>query len=279
MQSLAQAARCHPKQAAACRSHTTRGADDTTASGGLRTASWSRSRSGVLAILACVGVMLAGCATNGADGGQTNAGPVAGAAAENLNFERGDLTNWRTLSFGSGAWHVYADGKTPPDPADTDRRVAFSVPAPPEGKFAAVVDMGAPGARILHRKLKLDGRFKLRFTVFYESAGEFFSPPNLDYYLREPNNQFRVDLMDAAAPVTSIAGEHILATIFRTSPGDRRSVRSRVVTFDLSRWAGHTVRIRFAAVDNRGPLRAGVDNLRLQTIALRHGSASPRQRS
>jgi hypothetical protein len=34
--------------------------------------------------------------------------------------------------------------------------------------------------------------------------------------------------------------------------------------FDLSRWAGSTIRLRFAQVDNRGPLRAGIDDVRLE---------------
>ena len=199
----------------------------------------------------------------------TTAELAPGAESANWNFERGDFAGWRTLAFGSGAWHVYADGTTPPDPADSDPHSVFKVPPPPEGKFAAVTDMRAPGARILHRTLKLDGRFKLRLTLFYESVGGFSSPPSLAFHLEQPNKQFRVELLAATAPVTSMAAKHVLATIFQTSPGDRSSVRPHEVTVDLSRWAGQNVRLRLAQVDNQGPLRAGVDNIRLDRIGSR----------
>jgi hypothetical protein len=191
--------------------------------------------------------------------------PIAHGAAGNWNFESGDFTGWRTRSSGSGAWHVYADGRTPPDAADSDPIVPFNVPQPPEGKFAAATDMSGPGARILYRDVKLDRRVKLRFTLFYENHGsEFSSPPSLEFDTSEPNQQFRVDLVDPAAPVASLAATHILARIFQTAPGNRHKLGPRTISFDLSRWAGETVRIRFAQVDNRGPLRAGVDDVRLE---------------
>ncbi len=187
-------------------------------------------------------------------------------AAGNWNFERGDLTGWHTRSRGSGAWYAYSDGTKPPNPAETDPNVAFHMPAPPEGRYAAVTDMTAPGARILYRDVKLDGRVKLQFTVFYDNAGEFSSPASLAFDGREPNQQFRVDLMDPAAPADSTAAKHVLATIFKTAPGDPSKLAPRTITFDLSRWAGERVRIRFAQVDNGGPLRAGVDDVRLGRI-------------
>jgi len=187
-------------------------------------------------------------------------------AAGNWNFERGNLTGWYTRSRGSGAWYAYADGTKPPNPAETDPDVAFDVPAPPEGRYAAVTDMAAPGARILYRDVKLNGRVKLQFTIFYDNAGEFSSPASLDFDGCEANQQFRVELMDPAAPADSTAARHVLATIFKTAPGDPSKLAPRTITFDLSRWAGERVRIRFAQVDSGGPLRAGVDDVRLERI-------------
>jgi hypothetical protein len=200
--------------------------------------------------------------------GADAAGPAtstkdAHRAVGNWNFERGNLTGWHTRSRGSGAWYAYADGTKPPNPAETDPDVAFDVPAPPEGRYAAVTDMTAPGARILYRDVKLDGRAKLRFTVFYDNAGELASPASLAFDGRAANQQFRAQLMDPAAPADSTAAKDVLATMFKTSPGDPSKLAPRTITFDLSRWAGKRVRIRFAQVDNSGPLRAGVDNVRL----------------
>jgi adhesin HecA-like repeat protein len=56
------------------------------------------------------------------------------------------------------------------------------------------------------------------------------------------------------------------AEILRTARGDPGKLEPRTISFDLSRWAGQKVRLRFAQVDNRGPLRAGVDDVRLEAV-------------
>jgi hypothetical protein len=233
--------------------------------GGRPSVGWSAA---VLVMFSLALAALSGCGgANRTERSDATRGALASAAdSANWDFERGDFAGWRTLSFGSGAWHVYSDGTTPPDAADSDPRFAFRMPAPPQGKFAAATDMRQAGVRILHRTVKLDGRSMLRLTLFYESAGPFSSPSSLDYYLEAPNQQFRVELLDAAAPVTSMAAKHVLVTIFQTAPGDRAKLRPHEVTVDLSRWAGQSVRLRIAQVDNRGPLRAGVDNIRLEPV-------------
>jgi hypothetical protein len=220
----------------------------------------------VTVVVAALAAAAAFAATGSAQSSATTSLHDAHDAAGNWNFERGDLSGWHTRSRGSGAWYAYADGTKPPNPAETDPDVAFSVPQPPQGRYAAVTDMTAPGARILYRDVKLDGRLKLQLTVFYAAAGELSSPASLDFDGCEANQQFRVELMDPAAPVDSTAAEHVLATIFKTAPGDPSTLAPRTITFDLSRWAGKRVRIRFAQVDNRGPLRAGVDDVRIEQI-------------
>lgn len=125
--------------------------------------------------------------------------------------------------------------------------------------------MSAPGSRILYRDVRLGEPMRLKLTVFYDNhAGEFAALAHLRHDRCEPNQQFRVDLMDPAAPVDSLASEHVLATIFRTPPGAPPRLDPKIIRFDLSRWAGDQVRIRLAQVDNQGPLRAGVDDVRLQ---------------
>lgn len=206
-------------------------------------------------------------ATDDRTGAKTAAGAAtASAATGNWTFEAGDLSRWDTRAIGSGAWRVYSDGATPPDPTDSDRDFPFNVPDPPEGKFAAVTDMSAPGARILQRDVHLDGRFELRFTLFYVNPTRLprqsATPPS-PFHLGESTQQFRVDLIDPTARLNSVSAKDVLATLFATAPGDARKLAPRVMTFDLSRWAGRKVRIRFAQVDNSGPLRAGVDDVRL----------------
>ncbi|MES1242223.1 MAG: serine hydrolase domain-containing protein [Acidobacteriota bacterium] len=183
------------------------------------------------------------------------------------DFESGKLAGWRTAHGGSGDWFVYSDGKTPPDPSRTDPSVPFDVPNPPQGKFAAVTDMQGGGTRILYRDLKLDGRFRLRLTVFYVNiAGELASPKTLDFNLLERNQQFRIDLMPPASPVDSMADSDVLLNVFHTSPGDPARREPTAVEADLSALAGKTVRLRLAGADNTGPFRIGVDEIRLEPL-------------
>jgi CubicO group peptidase (beta-lactamase class C family) len=180
------------------------------------------------------------------------------------DFETGAITNWQAIGGGSGGWFVYADGHQAPDPAQSDPNIPFDVPDPPQGKFAAVTDMNGPGTRILYRDLRLEGRFTLQATVFYDGTGPLSSPATLAYDTPEANQQFRIDLVRPSAPIDSVAKNDVLANVFHTSPGDPARRQPTEVRLDVSAWAGQTVRLRLATTDNQGPLRVGVDNIRFQ---------------
>jgi CubicO group peptidase (beta-lactamase class C family) len=182
------------------------------------------------------------------------------------DFESGAITGWQAVSSGSGGWFVYADGHKPPDPAHSDPNVPFDVPDPPQGRFAAVADMNGPGTRILYRDLRLDGRFTLRLTVFYAGTAPFSSPATLAHDIAQANQQFRIDLVARSAPIDSVAKGDVLASVFGTSPGDPVRRQPTDVRVDVSAWAGQPVRLRLAGINNRGPLRVGVDNIRFQPI-------------
>jgi D-alanyl-D-alanine carboxypeptidase len=186
------------------------------------------------------------------------------------DFESGSLKAWSVESRGSGGWFVYHDGRTPPDASQSDPNALFNMPNPPQGKYAAVTDMQGPGSRIMYRDLKLEGRYLLQLSVFYVNgvdglsgySATFATPKTLSVD-GAPNQQFRIDLLASTAPIDSVADADITATIFQTAAGDRTRMRPTPVSFDLSRWAGQTVRLRVAAVDNQGPMRAGIDDIRL----------------
>ena len=182
------------------------------------------------------------------------------------DFESGAISAWQAVGSGAGGWFVYADGHTAPDPAHSDPNVPFDVPDPPQGKFAAVADMNGPGTRILYRDLRLDGRFTLRLTVFYAGTAPFSSPTTLAYDIPEANQQFRIDLVARSAPIDSVAKGDVLASVFHASPGDPLRRQPTDVRLDVSAWAGQPVRLRLAGINNRGPLRVGVDNIRFQPI-------------
>jgi len=186
------------------------------------------------------------------------------------DFESGALAGWTRKSFGQGSWFVYDNGKVSPDPDNSDRTFVFNVPDPPQGKFAAVTDMNGPGAMIIYRDRHLGGAYKLHFTVFYVNGSggprAFFSSPDTLDRTTEANQQYRIDLLDPLARVDSLAKEDVLLNVFRTSPGDPNRLEPHALTVDLTSLRDRTVRLRLLAVSNRVPLRAGVDDIRLELI-------------
>ena len=87
------------------------------------------------------------------------------------DFESGTLASWSVSRNGAGARCIYTKGQTPPEPSKSDPNVPFSVPDPPQGKFAVVTDMNGPGTRILYRDVTLNGRFVLLVTLFLCECG------------------------------------------------------------------------------------------------------------
>jgi D-alanyl-D-alanine carboxypeptidase len=180
------------------------------------------------------------------------------------DFESGAITSWQAVGSGAGRWFVYADGHKAPDPTQSDPNVPFAVPDPPQGRFAAVTDMNGPGTCILYRDLRLHGRFTLHLTVFYTGTAPLSSPNSLAHDAPQANEQFRIDLLGPSAPIDSVAKGDVLVNVFHTAPGDPDRRQPADVSVDLSAWAGQTVRLRLASTDNQGPLRVGVDNIRLE---------------
>jgi len=187
------------------------------------------------------------------------------ASVANDDFESGALTKWRIDRKGPGGWFVYRNGSTPPSLAVTDPGFPFAVPAPPQGTFAALTDMNGPGRFILSRKVTLDGRYRLRMTVFYANSGRFSGTTSSQDAINE-EQQYRVDLVAAGAPVDTTADAAVLTTIFLTKPGDPAHLDPTEMTIDLSKWEGQTVRLRFAVGQNQAPLRAGVDAIRFEKL-------------
>jgi hypothetical protein len=183
------------------------------------------------------------------------------------NFESGTLAGWSVNVTGQGGWFIYSKGTTPPDPSKSDPNVPFNVPDPPQGRYAVVTDMDGPGTRILSRNLTLSRRFVLHLTLFYvNGSDDFYTASNLGH-AAEDNQQFRIDVLKTSAAIDSIADTDVLANVFHTSPGDPARRAPGDLSLDLSRWQGQTVRLRFASADNHGPLRVGVDDIRLESVS------------
>jgi D-alanyl-D-alanine carboxypeptidase len=216
---------------------------------------------GALTLFAALSLFLSAC-------GHNSETPVRTADGMFVmdDFESGAIADWKALGSGSGGWFVYSNGSRAPDPAHSDPNVPFDLPDPPQGKSAVVSDMSGPGTLILYRDVKLDGRLMLHLTVFHSEASGFSSPHTLDYDEPEDNQQFRIDLVAPSAPIDSLARGDILVNVFKTSTREPYERQPTAVKVNVSRWAGQTVRLRLAVTDNRGPLRAGVDNIRFEPI-------------
>ena len=176
----------------------------------------------------------------------------------NGGFESG-LTGWTVVSGGSGSWFSQTGIFSPFS--------GFPVPPPPEGAFAAMSDQFGPGMRILYQDVTLAGPAELSFELYVGNrAGVWFVGPNLDH-TGPPNQHLRVDIMDPSAPVDD-TGAGVLLNVFLTDPGDPSEFGYISVTADLTPFAGQTVRVRFASVDNLFFMQTGVDDVVVELIGV-----------
>ena len=187
------------------------------------------------------------------------------ATVVNGDFEAGNFTGWTVVNQpgGSGDWFVYTGTTSPIS--------GFAIAAPPEGTHAATTDQGGPGSHVLYQDVALEAGFAhtLSFQLYYANqAGVFASPPTLDFAGGIPNQQYRVDILRPSAPATSVDPADILATVFQTNPGDPTTLAPVTVSADLSSFAGTTVRIRFAEVDNQLFFQASVDAVAISSRRL-----------
>ena len=189
------------------------------------------------------------------------------------DFESGTLSGWTLDRRGDGSWFTYQDGRQAPDPKQSNTFVPFNMPAPPQGKFAAVSDGIGPGLKLMYRDIKLEGPMMLELTVFYVNGidglsgySSAFAVPGRLAINAGPNQQFRIDIVAPTAAADSMEDADLHGTVFETGPDAPARRGPTPVRYDLSRWAGQNVRLRIATVNNQGPMRAGIDNVRLIPI-------------
>jgi hypothetical protein len=175
---------------------------------------------------------------------------------QNGGFETGDFTGWARLDSTAGTGGFYVVGDVVPVTGQVVR-------PPPEGAYAAVTDQDAAGTHILYQDVVLppERTATLRLTIYLlNAATDYMIAPTAGLAAdhSEPNQQFRVDVMDPTEDVTTI-GFGMYRYVYQTRPGDSLATGYRTLTADLTAFAGRTVRIRLAEVDNQGHLFVGVD--------------------
>lgn len=170
------------------------------------------------------------------------------------------LNGWTVVdqanSFGS--WYALS-GTTAPESL-------LTVPAPPGGSFAAVIDQQGPGSHVLYQDITVPASGgTLSFDLFLNNTASDFtvpSPATLDFS-GAANQQFRVDIMSTTAGDFDV-GAGVLANVYQTNPGDPLTTGGYTnVSFNLAAFAGQTVRLRFAEVDNQLFFNVGIDNVRI----------------
>jgi len=190
-----------------------------------------------------------------------------GSFEQNGGLGSNQFTGWTVVNLldpagspGSGDWFVQTGGNSPQN--------SFPVDPPTLGNSAAMTDQSGPGGHALYQDLTIPPgttTASLNCDVFINNqATGFFVLPNLDFSA-SPNQHARVDIMDPAAPVDDV-GAGVLQNIFVNSPTDPTFQPYTTLSADLSAFAGQTVRLRFAEVDNQSFFNMGVDNCSLMAV-------------
>lgn len=197
------------------------------------------------------------------------AGSAQAAGIVNGGFESGTLEGWQVESqTEEGNWFAVS-GTEPPLSAGEN---GISLLAPFEGTYDAVSDEVGPSSMVLYQDVALTpgASHELSLELNYRSqaaiaiptpdsleVAESAGPPEPD----EANQQVRVDVMRAGSAVTSLEPSDILVPVFATKEGDPEEIGWTRLTANLSAFAGQTVRIRIASVDNEDFLNVGVDDV------------------
>jgi len=180
-------------------------------------------------------------------------------AVVNGGFETGDFQGWTVFQQpGSGGnWFVYSGNSVP------------GLPSPPVGNFAANTEQGAPSSQILFQDIFVPvGEEALcSVIVYYNNDGVgFVVGPGLTFNI-DDNQQGRIDIISTDAdPFTTAAG--VFLNIFQTLPGDPQQLGYTTLNFDLSPFAGDTVRFRAAEVDNLGEFNFAIDELTCEGVVI-----------
>jgi hypothetical protein len=201
---------------------------------------------------------------------------AAAATVVNGDFESGTLGGWRTSRTTESAnWFAYQGTDAP---IGHKRAGAQPVQAPPQGAHAAITDEAIPDTLILYQDVTLEAGFNHRLSLltYYDSYKPIAvpTPDTLSVAEEKPNQQYRIDVLKANAPIESLDPADILRTLFRTKPGDPVDLAPTRVTADLSPFAGQTVRLRIANAVHEDTFNAGVDAVSISST--KPGGASGR---
>jgi hypothetical protein len=196
-------------------------------------------------------------------------GSASAAIVNNGDFETGNFSGWHEAYVNPdvGRWFNYTGTSSPIE--------GFPIPGPPQGTHAAIADQGEVSSQILYQDLTIppNGSVNDLSLLIYYNAGDepqFRSPNTLS--LAVTNEQYRIDLMKPTAAIDSVSSGDILHRLFGTTPLSPATLAPTQLTTSLSRYAGQTVRLRFAVAVTEHTLNAGVDAVAVKTNAFSLGA-------
>jgi len=179
-------------------------------------------------------------------------GSASASLVTNGGFETG-LSGWTVTDElgGSGSWFSQTGTGSPLN--------GFTVPAPPEGSFAAMTDQSDPGSHSLMQSfVATASSINISFMLFIQNfSADFVSAADLDYN-DFPNQQARVDLLSSSGTAFDLT--NVVANLYHTNPGDPLVSGYTLISSTVSGLTvGETYQLRFAETDNQGFFNMGVD--------------------
>jgi hypothetical protein len=195
-------------------------------------------------------------------------GRAAAATVVNGDFESGTLNGWQAHSANeAGNWFAY-QGTAAPFAHSLTRQPLQS---PPQGTYAAISEEADPDTLTLSQEVTVPAgtSSQLSLLAYYNSYKPIEVPTADTLSVSEEvlggqqNQQFRVDVMRAGAPLESLEPSDILLNVFQTAPGAPQVMKPTRLTADLTPFAGQTVMLRVAVAANQEVFNAGIDEVQV----------------
>ncbi len=214
-------------------------------------------------------VLLAIAASLLAAGSAGAAGPAEGG------FESG-LAAWTKTSFyGNTEW-------TARTTAAAEGEFGFKAPLPAAvGRYVAVTGYGDNDTAILSQPFALPtaSTLGLSLYLFYKSDAPIAVPAPDTLFVKPfgegGNQQVRVDVLKANAPLESVSPNDILATLYASTAGGAEVLEPTLLSADLSQFAGQTVILRIADATSDGEMNVGVGAVALTATPLTPAPPAP----
>jgi hypothetical protein len=199
------------------------------------------------------------------------AGPAGAAGPAEGGFESG-LAAWTKTSFYENTeW-------TAETKADAEEAFGFESAFPAAiGPYVAATEYGGNDTAILAQTFALPAASNLNLSLylFYESEAPISVPTPDTLFVKPGNQQVRVDVLKANAPLESVSPNDILATLYTSPPGGPEALGPTLLSADLSQFAGQTVTLRIANATSEGEMKVGVGAVSLVATPLPPAPPAP----